>query len=237
MCGRFAVGKITWEDYQRWLKLISGAKAPSNLEPRFNIAPTDTAPVALRTRHGHEMREMRFGLVPSWWKKPLKEMRFSTINARAETVQESKLYQKAFRSQRALIPAIGFYEWTGPKGKKQPWFITTKPIARMLKGEGPPAEPPFLCFAGLWDEAVIDGEPVLTFSILTGEPNDKVAKLHDRMPIILPTGAWDAWLDPATADPRELMTVYPADDMAYWKVPSTVSNPRSEGEILIVASD
>ena len=235
MCGRFAVGKITWAEYQRWLKLVS-ANAPSNLQPRFNIAPTDTAPVAFQSGEGLQMREMRFGLVPSWWKKPLKEMRFYTINARAETVQESKLYQKAFRNQRALIPAIGFYEWTGAKGDKQPWFITTKPIAHMLRDGGPAAEPPFLCFAGIWDEAIVDGEPVLSFSILTGEPNNKIAQLHNRMPIILPPEKWETWMNPTTPDPASLLKIYPAEDMDYWPVPNTVSNPRSEGEVLIVTS-
>lgn len=106
----------------------------------------------------------------------------------------------------------------------------------MLRDGGPPAEPPFLCFAGVWDEAIIDGEPILSFSILTGEPNEKIAQLHNRMPVILPPEKWEAWMDPATADPASLMKVYPGEDTDYWMVPRTVSNPRSEGEILVVAS-
>lgn len=237
MCGRFAVGKISWAEYRRWLELTRGAAPASNLPPRYNVAPTDSAPVAYQAEDGRRIDEMRFGLVPEWWDKPVREMKFSTINARSETVQDSRLFQRAFRSRRALIPVIGFYEWTGEKGNRQPWFITTKPIARVLKGEAEEAEPPFFCLAGIWERANVDGDDRLTFSILTGPPNDLVGKLHNRMPAIIAAEDWEAWLDPACEDPKALIAAHPAGDMDCWPVERAVGNPRSEGEMLILPAE
>ena len=133
MCGRFTQ-HYTWAEINAFLDLTGPAR---NLRPRYNIAPTTTIDVARAGESGREIVPMRWGLVPSWWKKPLKELP-ATFNARAETVAEMPMFRSAFRSRRGIIPASGFYEWTGPKGEKTPHYFSS-----------PSGEP--LAFAGLWE--------------------------------------------------------------------------------------
>jgi hypothetical protein len=113
MCGRFTQN-LSWEELQRLADLIG---QPRNLAPRYNIAPTTQIEVIRPTADGNELTPMRWGLVPSWWKKPLNELP-STFNARAETVAEKPMFRAAFKSRRCIIPASGFYEWTAPAS---PW--------------------------------------------------------------------------------------------------------------------
>ncbi len=113
MCGRFTQA-YSWSEVHAFLDLIGPAR---NLRPRYNIAPTTTIDVVRSGEGGRELVPMRWGLVPSWWKKPLNELP-STFNARAETVAEKPMFRSAFKSRRCIIPASGFYEWTGPKGDK-----------------------------------------------------------------------------------------------------------------------
>nr|WP_292532171.1 SOS response-associated peptidase [Methylocystis sp.] len=108
MCGRFTQ-HLSWEALHRLADLIG---QPRNLAPRYNIAPTTRVEVIRPAGGGNELVPMRWGLVPSWWKKPLNELP-STFNARAETVVEKPMFRSAFKSRRCVIPALGFYEWTG----------------------------------------------------------------------------------------------------------------------------
>lgn len=113
MCGRFTQ-HLSWEELHRLADLVG---QPRNLGPRYNIAPTTQIEVPRPTASGNELTPMRWGLVPSWWKKPLSELP-STFNARAETVAEKPMFRSAFKSRRCVIPASGFCEWTGAKGSK-----------------------------------------------------------------------------------------------------------------------
>lgn len=135
MCGRFTQ-KYTWREVHDFLDLR--AEAPRNLRPRYNIAPTTAVDVVRATDTGRELGSMRWGLVPAWWKKPLKEMP-ATFNARAESVEEKPMFRDAFKRRRCIIPISGFYEWTGDKKARQPHFFSAADGA------------PVMAVAGLWD--------------------------------------------------------------------------------------
>ena len=126
---------------------------------------------------------MRWGLVPFWANDPRIGRR--TINARAETVAEKPSFRAAFRARRCLVPADGFYEWTGPRGKRQPLNIH--------RADGQP-----LALAGLWESHDEFGP---TFTIITTAPNAYMSAIHTRMPVVLEPGDWDAWLAAEDEDP------------------------------------
>ena len=149
--------------------------------PNFNVAPTQQAPVVLDSPRRFEV--MRWGLVPFWAKDPRIGRR--TINARAETVAEKPSFRAAFRARRCLVPADGFYEWTGPRGKRQPLNIH--------RADGQP-----LALAGLWESHDEFGP---TFTIITTVPNAYMSAIHSRMPVVLEPGDWDAWLAAEHEDP------------------------------------
>jgi putative SOS response-associated peptidase YedK len=122
MCGRFT-NKLTWDEILRLYRLTMTAP-PHNLPPRYNICPTDPVDVVTERQGSRDFVRMRWGLVPSWWPKPLKELRAATFNARVETVAEKPFFRDAFRRTRCLIPASGYYEWQDTATGKQPWYFT-----------------------------------------------------------------------------------------------------------------
>ncbi|MGP1275251.1 MAG: SOS response-associated peptidase [Caulobacterales bacterium] len=185
MCGRYATGNTTWEQYRLWLNL-TGEALTSNLEPRFNIAPTSTAPFARETDGQRTLEFGRWGIWQPW----MEGKRLSTFNARAEGVETSRLYAPLLNGGRCLVPALGFYEWTGPKGQRQPHFIRH-------------ADEPLLVFAGLWASAMKDGEAVRSFTIMTCAANAQMTPVHDRMPAILNADAREAWM--GGADPASVL--------------------------------
>jgi putative SOS response-associated peptidase YedK len=110
---------------------------PHNLRPCYNVCPTDPVDVVTADR---QLVTMRWGLVPRWWNKPLKELRMATVNARAETVETKPVFRDAFKRSRCLIPLSGYDEWQATPSGKQPWYFTA--------ADGSP----ILTAAGLWDE-------------------------------------------------------------------------------------
>ena len=152
---------------------------------------------------------MRWGLVPSWWKKPLSELP-STFNARAETVAEKPMFRSAFKSRRCVIPASGFYEWTGAKGAKTPHYFSA-----------PDGRP--LAFAALWEtwrDAESDAQ-VDSATIIVGAANNWMARFHDRMPVILDWRDAGAWM--AGDDPGALLRAPPEDALQEWIVSPRVN--------------
>lgn len=188
MCGRFVQAHRP-EFYAEHFG-VEAMRTPA-LAPSWNVAPTDEVYAVAEHAGERLLGTFRWGLLP-WWAKDRKAAA-RNINARSETVAEKPAFRDSFVSRRCLIPADGFFEWERkPKGKL-PHFIhavTDEPLA----------------LAGLWSswrDPETD-ERVRTCTILTGDPNDLVAKLHNRMPIILNRSAWDAWLDPSTEDRKGL---------------------------------
>jgi putative SOS response-associated peptidase YedK len=122
VCGRFTV-KMTWAEIVALYRLTLDAP-PHNLQPRYNVCPTDSIDVVTERDGKRDFGRMRWGLVPWWWSKPLKELRAATFNARAETVETKPFFRDAFKRSRSLIPASGYYEWKNEAGDKQPYYFT-----------------------------------------------------------------------------------------------------------------
>ncbi|MFZ2018785.1 MAG: SOS response-associated peptidase [Methyloceanibacter sp.] len=160
-----------------------------NFPTRYNIAPTQPIPVVCRDREGaRRFRLMRWGLLPSFVKDPKK---FPTlINARSEEALDKPSFRNAMRWRRCLIPADGFYEWTGPKGKRRPFLLH-------------PKTPRLIAFAGLY-ERWRDGQggEIDTVAILTCPSNATVSVLHDRMPVVLAPEDFASWLDVKETPPE-----------------------------------
>ncbi|HTT80789.1 MAG TPA: SOS response-associated peptidase [Stellaceae bacterium] len=201
-----------------------------NFAPTYNAAPTDTLPVVRLDRDGRRSLDLlRWGLIP-WWAKNAR-IGARCINAMAETVATKPAFRDAFnRRQRCLVPVDGFYEWQKrPAGPKQPYAIV-----------GAGGEP--FAMAGLWDRWRPEpgAQPVHTFTIITGPPNELVAPIHNRMPVILPRATWRQWLgeDDATRDELlALLRPYPAELMRAYPVAARVGNVRNNDPDLLAAVD
>jgi len=208
-------------------------------EPSYNVAPREQVMVVRERDDRRYLSKVRWGLVPSWAKDPSIGDRM--INARAETLLTKNAYKRPFAKKRCLIPADGFYEWRvvapprTPKGrpKKQPVFIHRR--------DGEP-----MAFAGLWDvwkvPEGVDEPPgtrdgwLRTCVIITGEPNELLAPIHDRMPVLLPESAWEAWLDPDNDDVEQLKRLLvpaPSDELELWPVSTVVNNADNKGREVI----
>jgi putative SOS response-associated peptidase YedK len=218
MCGRYSLG-ATAGDLQ--LRFGLAGDRPET-EPRWNIAPSQLAPVIVQngTRHA---TAMRWGLTPGWARESTP--RYSTINARAETVADKPSFRGPLRERRCLVPATGFYEWEAlegaPKrGARRPWHI------RLAGGD-------LFAFAGLYDIwRGPDGAALASYTIITTTANGLVAPLHERMPVILPRELEAAWLDPAERDTERLLALlrpYPAEAMVRYPAPPAVNSAAHDG--------
>lgn len=226
MCGRFS-NLRSWRELHDLYRITD--KAPAlNVPARYNIAPTqDVLAVRFNPETGERTLDpLRWGLVPHWAKDIGIGNRL--INARAEGVAVKPSFRQAFAKRRCLIPADAFYEWRAPadgKGPKQPYAI------RMADGH------PF-AFAGLWENWKDPaGEWVRTCTIITTTANELVARLHDRMPVILAPQAWPKWLGEDPAEPDDLqgmLAPFPADAMEAFPVGRQVNNVRNDGPDLLV---
>jgi len=197
---------------------------PSNFPPRYNIAPTQDIPVVrLDREHRRELMMARWGLVPFFMDENPK---VPHINARAETVDRTRLFREAFAGRRCLIPATGFFEWEKREDGKQPYRI------RLRSGE------PF-AFAGLWEGARIGGERLHSATIIVTAANDVVAPIHDRMPVILPPDAYGTWLDPMSSidDVKSMLAPFPADLMERYPVSRAVNSYENDNEECIAPID
>ena len=167
---------------------------------------------------GRRLDLLKWGLVPFWAKDPTIGNRL--INARSETVAEKPAYRVSLRKKRCLVIADGFYEWQGSVSPKQPYFFHRQ--------DGHP-----FAMAGLWDRWDKGEEaPLETFTILTTTPNEVVAPIHKRMPVILEPGSLDRWLDPSLEDISALIPLLvPAQGSLLEAVPVStyVNNPANEG--------
>jgi putative SOS response-associated peptidase YedK len=214
MCGRFTLHSSP-ADLQLAFR---GFAFPDEIEPHYNIAPS------LDVRHisneGEKtVSKARWGLVPFWAKDPKIGNRM--INARAETLASKPAFRDAYQHKRCLIIADGFFEW-----KKEAAGKTKVPMYITLKSGRP------FAFAGLWDTwKQPDDHRLKTCTIITTEPNDLMARIHNRMPVILPENAYDLWLDPDTTESEilnGLLVPYRADEMTVHPVANTVNSPRND---------
>lgn len=186
--------------------------------PRYNLAPTQYAPVLILDQNGHRRLEMmRWGLIPHWAKDASIGNRM--INARSETIQEKPVFRSSFKKYRCLVPADGFYEWQKTGKTKQPLRIMLK--SRQL-----------FAMAGLWAKwQGPDGKEIRSFTILTTTPNALLKQIHDRMPVILPPDLEEAWLKSEDIDQLQgLLVPYPAQELTAYEVSTLVNSPKNEVE-------
>lgn len=215
MCARYNL-LSTPKALAAYFKTVQVESAFTLPLPNFNVAPTQQAPVVVDGPRRFEV--MRWGLVPFWAKDP--RIGRGAINARAETVASKPAFRAAFRKRRCLVPADGFYEWTGPRGKRQPLNIH--------RADGNP-----LALAGLWESHDEFGP---TFTIITTEPNAYMAAFHHRMPAILEPRDWDSWLAAEDEDPAwRTAVLQPAAEhvLTSYPVSSAVNSVANNGPELI----
>lgn len=211
MCGRFT-NRYTWSELVRLYRL-TGSPPASNFPPRYNIAPTQNSFVVRSHGGQRELAEIRWGLVPFWAKDPKAGSKM--INAQSETAATKPSFRSAWKSRRCLVAADGFYEWPT---RETPRLIT-------LRNNEP------FAFAGLWETwSPKDADRVETFTILTCQPNEFMAAIHNRMPVILPQDAWPVWLGESGADSEQLQALckpFASDRMISWAVSPRVGSVKN----------
>ena len=216
MCGRFALNSTPAR--------LKGHFATTNelaLKPRFNIAPTQTVPVVRLDETGNRVFTLaRWGLIPSWVKDS--EELQHPINARAETAAIRAMFCHAYRKSRVLVPADAFYEWT-PKDGKQPYLV------RLRNGEP-------MGIGGLLEHWQGPEGEVTTFTILTVDANSLMAKIHERMPVIIRPEDYAAWIDTKLTDVTKIQAMiqpYPDRFMEAYPVSRKVNSPQYDSSDLI----
>jgi putative SOS response-associated peptidase YedK len=231
MCGRARLSSDVSE-----IKLVFSIpphRPTPNVPANWNAAPTEDLPVVrYDAKAGERSLDMlRWGLVP-YWAKDIK-IGFSTINAKAESIETKPAFREAFRRRRCLVAIDSFYEWQkrggdelggDKRGDKQPYAVAL-------------AEGRLMALAGLWENwRSPDGEWLRSCTIVTTAANDLLAPLHDRMPVILDRPAWPAWLGEAAADAerlKALLVPYPAERMVIWPVSKRVGNVKNKDPGLV----
>jgi putative SOS response-associated peptidase YedK len=212
MCGRYTLSKPG--------DILTELGVPDEeqieLEPNYNVAPTQDVPIVRADAKGHRQVVMvRWGLIPFWAKD--EKIGNQLINARGESVAEKPAYKNAFKRRRCLLLADGFFEWQKQGKVKQPFHI------HLVDHR------PFV-MAGLWERWTKGEKPIESCTVITTDANSKVAELHDRMPVILGGEARDLWLDDSVEDAELLTSIlrpYPPGEMAFTPVSRMVNSPKN----------
>jgi len=219
MCGRFT---LTWDEWRRvaeTLRINDDSDMAASYRPRFNIAPTDQHFIVTSEFERRRVQRAHWGLVN---RRATDNRRASQcINAKAETLEQRATFREAFHQRRCVVPADGFYEWTGPKGKRRPLWI--HPHAGDLT-----------LFAGLYESWYPEqNKPEVTFTIVTCAANAAICEIHDRMPVILPHETYDTWLSGELETVRDFLTPFPASQMTSHAVSYDVNHPKLDERYLI----
>ncbi len=224
MCGRF----VQVEKPEFYARHFSAEFVRTEtLRSNYNVAPTSQVYAIAEYGGDRVVTSLRWGLIPAWAKE--KKIGGRAFNARSESAAEKPTFRTSFSKQRCILPLDGFYEWERtPKGKAPHYIYSV---------EGGP-----LAAAGLWSSwnDPESGERLLSCAILTGPPNSLLEGVHDRMPVLLTSGQWDAWLDPSNNDEgqiRSLIDVYPSELMAKHRVSTLVNRVQNNSAHLVKALD
>ncbi|WP_340102864.1 SOS response-associated peptidase [Rhodohalobacter sp. 8-1] len=221
MCGRYTLIE-NLKDLEEWFD--ADRIELDELQPSYNVAPSQMVPVVGENEEGRRsILPFQWGFLPFWADE--KDISYSMINARAETLDSKRSYKRNFKRYRCLVPASGFYEWSGEKGDKEPCYIY-------------PTEEPVFAFAGIYNvwQSPDDDETIPTFTIVTTDANKKIKELHDRMPAILMKDEWEEWLDPLNDDTetlKELLQSFPDDALDFHQVSKKVNNVENNDKELI----
>lgn len=222
MCGRYGLYEVSGLEDR-----FKAKSAVKKITDNYNVAPGQTMPVVVSGEDGNTIRQMKWGLIPSWTKDP--NIGYKMINARSETIFDKPSWRGPIKHTRCLVPARGFYEWdtileNKKKPEKQPYYI--KPKDQVL-----------FAFAGVysvWHDA--DNKEVFTYSIVTTSSNEDMQKIHDRMPVILKPEDEDLWLDPSVLDRGVIETLlrkYDDGMIEMFKVSRDVNTVRNNDNHLI----
>jgi putative SOS response-associated peptidase YedK len=222
MCGRFT---LTWEEWRRVaeaLRIDDDSDVAANYGPRFNIAPTDKHFIVTSEFERRRVQRARWGLVN---RSATDNLRASQcINAKAEMLEQRATFREAFQQRRCVVPADGFYEWTGPKGKRQPLWIHPRAGDLML-------------FAGLHESWYPEpNKPEVTFTIVTCSANEVIGEIHDRMPMILNERAAEDWMNPREEDPlslKRLLVPAPSELLVMQPASPLANSVKNEGPALL----
>jgi putative SOS response-associated peptidase YedK len=222
MCGRFT---LTWDEWRRVAAVIG---VPDHDEyaalyrPRWNIPPTDEHFIIISEFERRKVQRAKWGLVNRWAHENKRAA--AAINAKAETLEERATFREAFNQRRCVIAADGFYEWSGDKKHRQPNWIH-------------PRDRGLILFAGLYESRYpARNQPEMTFTIITCQPNNLIARIHDRMPVILDEGAAEDWMNPREPDPRSLSRLLipaPDDLLAMQPVSPLANSVKNDGPELL----
>jgi putative SOS response-associated peptidase YedK len=186
------------------------------MRPVYNVCPTDPTDVVIAKDGTRELLQMRWGLIPRWWSKTIKDVKMATFNARVETVETKPFFRDAFKRTRCLIPMSGYFEWQETPSGKQPWYFSAR--------DGSPV----LTAAGLWDEWKNreTGERLKSCTMVITRPNDFVSEVHDRMPALLTEKQFDQWLSGEAG--TEILKPAPNDYLQRWPVSKRVNSSKAD---------
>lgn len=215
MCGRFALKAPPSELVTRF-----GLDECVEFSPRYNISPGTDIPVIRQSPDGKRVLHLlRWGLIPHWAKDPGIGAKLN--NARGESVAEKPSFREAFKRRRCLVPANGFYEWAVENHKKQPYYISLKSGELMAMG-------------GLWESwKSSDGVIVRSVCIITTGANEVMTPIHDRMPVLIEPGNWQAWLNATTDEVLPLVAPYNFHEMCACPVSPRVNRTVEDDSGLI----
>lgn len=235
MCGRYAASRDAVEiaDYfgAEQIPMDAGGRAPR--VPNYNVTPTSEVFIVLEDADAVRQVDIaRWGLIPSWSKDAHRASRM--INARSESVADKPAYRAAFRRRRCLVPADGYFEWQAPNVNapgasraKQPFFIHNV--------DGSP-----LAFAGLYEDWDGPDGPVRSCTILTQDAQGQLARIHDRMPVLVAAADWQAWLEPKEHDPSVLAPLVDrlrhdstVDELQAYPISTRVNKPTNNDATLV----
>jgi putative SOS response-associated peptidase YedK len=212
MCGRFYLDAKTDE-----LLVLFSLTVTPQITPRFNIAPSQNIAAVVDTPKGRHTRLFRWGLLPSWAKQS--KPGFQTFNARIETLDSKPAFRTPFRTQRCLIPASGYFEWQATPTGKQPYCIRHR-------------SDPIMAFAGLYDRWTGQaGESIDSCTLIVADASPKLQEIHNRMPVILSPGDFDAWLDRDNHDVDQLRSLLKNRQLTGFEsypVSARINNPRQD---------
>jgi putative SOS response-associated peptidase YedK len=215
MCGRFTLHAPAAQIRESFNLPDLPAR---ELKPRYNIAPNQDVAIIRDTGTGREMVMARWGLIPGWSKES--RTKYSTINARIESVAEKPTYRTPFKRRRCLIPADGFYEWKQDAGNKVPHHI------RMQDGK-------VFAFAGLWDHWEGEDADIESCTIIVMPANEVMQPIHERMPAIIAQQDYDVWLDSSVTDKQEIMQYLnsgPSIQLTAYPVSTRVNSAKNNDE-------
>jgi len=239
MCGRFTIFANAGELGERF-----SVDVPAEYGPRYNVAPSQSVPV-IGNDAPEAVQFRTWGLLPSWADDPSE---YGFINARAETIEDKPSFRSAVRRRRCLIPADGFYEWTGERGSRQPYRIAFEDDRLFAmagiweRWEGPVQQTGLDDFAGggsgTGGATDAEGEPRTevreTVAILTTDSTGPVADLHDRMPVIFPQEREREWLDADDPEERaDLLEPFESPEFDAYRVSTAVNDPSNDSPDLV----